>query len=263
MPSPFPGMDPYLERPGRWSEFHNDLVTDIKRLLRPALPAGYEARGEVDLFVHEPPASERVLFARADDATVALEAAPKSAPRTATGATTQPALRTRVEPLAEPEQHRYIEIRTKDGRQVVTVIELLSPANKSSDRKQYLGKQKRLAQAGVHLLQIDLLRGGGPRLLPGHVPPHHYNALLNRAGEDEVDIWVWSVRDSLPTLPVPLDAGLEDVPLDLQRCVAYAYDMNGYDTSLYSLPPAPPLSPEDQDWADKVLIDAGIQPPLP
>src|SRR5580704_16122376 len=41
MKSPFPGMDPYIEDRGLWPDFHDDLLSEIKRTLAPALPERY------------------------------------------------------------------------------------------------------------------------------------------------------------------------------------------------------------------------------
>jgi len=41
MPTPFPGMDPYLEQPRAWSQLHNHLIIDIQRFLTPVLRPKY------------------------------------------------------------------------------------------------------------------------------------------------------------------------------------------------------------------------------
>src|SRR5687767_13082691 len=44
MPSPFPGMDPYLEDPSVWEEFHHVLITEAMYQLSDRLPDGYIAK---------------------------------------------------------------------------------------------------------------------------------------------------------------------------------------------------------------------------
>ena len=44
MPSPFPGMDPYIESSGVWEDFHHDLIAEIKHAVAARLPANYVAR---------------------------------------------------------------------------------------------------------------------------------------------------------------------------------------------------------------------------
>jgi hypothetical protein len=43
MPSPFPGMDPYLELPRRWLGFRNDLAAEIHAALNQVLDPRYVA----------------------------------------------------------------------------------------------------------------------------------------------------------------------------------------------------------------------------
>ncbi len=39
MPPPFPGMDPYLEHPDLWPDFHNNLASEIQFALNRLLPS--------------------------------------------------------------------------------------------------------------------------------------------------------------------------------------------------------------------------------
>ena len=41
MPSPFPGMNPYLEYPDRWPTVHNRLIVALADLLTPQLLPKY------------------------------------------------------------------------------------------------------------------------------------------------------------------------------------------------------------------------------
>ena len=254
MPSPFPGMDPFLERSAEWSEFHTDYVVALKRQLVGALPGGYRARAETDLYIHEPTAEERRMVARADDAVVLAPHGRRDATGgAAVASAVEPATRLDWPEMLPEELHRYIEVRTKDDRQVVTVIELLSPTNKADGLTQFQAKRHGLHAAGVHFLQIDLLRGGGPRLLPEAVPPHDYNAMLLRGGDTAADVWMWTLRDPLPVLPVPLAGDDADVTLDLRAALDATYDANQYERFIYNnVTPAdldPPLAGGDAAWA--------------
>lgn len=65
MPSPFPGMDPYLERPSRWSGFHKSFVVSLSFALNSALPETYVA--EVDeRSTPEPDGSQWFINVRRD-----------------------------------------------------------------------------------------------------------------------------------------------------------------------------------------------------
>ena len=60
MASPFPGMDPYLENPAHWSDFHVRFINYWCEALMAALPAHYTARiGERVYLVEGPPPSQR------------------------------------------------------------------------------------------------------------------------------------------------------------------------------------------------------------
>ena len=249
-------MDPYLERPGEWESFHAQFVPQIARTLARVLPLGYRPKSEAMLFIHEPSARRR-QFATADDA-VAVHATGGGTPSGGSAAVATPSTRMRLGETINIERHRYIEIRTTEEDRVVTVIELLSPSNKSAaaDRRVYLDKRRELYRAGVHILQIDLLRAGR-RLLPERPPAHDYNAMLMRADRwPDVDVWFWSVRDRLPTLPVPLLEGDGDVPLDLQATMRDVYEGAAYGAFLYNRPPLPPLKKSDAAWADGLVREA-------
>lgn len=246
-------MDPYFERAGTWPGFHSHFVSQFVRTLSPGLPDGYYADMQVTLFIHEPPANRRVL-GFADDVVAIGEPLGRHDDRgtnggVATATATAPSVRMTLGDAVELRKYYSVEIRADDGR-VVTVVELLSPANKrGADRGVYEHKRAELIRAGVHFLQIDLLRGG-PRLLPAEAAPHDYDALLVRAGGGRVaDVWLWGLRDALPTLPVPLGAGEADVPLDLRAALDRVYDEAGYARKLYRGPPEVPLDEADTAWA--------------
>ena len=260
MASPFPGMDPYLERPGEWAQFHKALIYAAAAQLTARLPRHYRASFEEDLYLHEPSADERRRFAVADDAVV-LEATPGDAGRVTMTAAAVPTTRMRFDPPVEV-SHRFLEVRTADGKRVVSVVELLSPTNKTSGLAKYLDKREGLRSAGVNLLQVDLLRGTGPRLLPGDTPSHDYDAMLARAdGGGEAEVWLWGLRDTIPRLPVPLAEGDADATLDLRAAADRVYDELGLARFIYARPPEPPLTDADAAWAAGLLRDAGVEVP--
>ena len=271
MPSPFPGMDPYLERSGEWKSFHNQLVMQIARSLSGRLPPGYRAKNEEMLYAHEPSADKRRLVGEADDA-VFLSAGGGGpgdhgngslAGSTAAITCDKPSKLVAYDTQIEVRKHRYVEVRTIGDNRIVSVIELLSPTNKiaDADRQAYLAKREELVSDGVHFLQIDLLRAGR-HLLPESPPSRgQHNAMLVRSWQGEAELWFWSARDRLPVLPVPLLKDDADVPLDLRGAMDVVYDALRYGEFLYELPPEPPLDAETAAWADGVLRSAGIEPP--
>ena len=262
MTSPFPGMDPYLEHPSEWPSFHNGFIEYAKARIVAKLPMPYRAKAEADLYIHEPTADERRRFARADVA-FSSNGRGDGDGGVAVAVAAEPATRmTLDEPLPE-EEHRYIEIRDRDGGRVVTVIELLSPTNKTrgNGRDQYLAKRQTLMADGVNILEIDLLRGGGERLLPKPAPPHDYCAMLLRRdaprdrGWPVADVWLWTLRDPLPVLPVPLAGDDADLTLDLRAALDQTYAANAYERFIYSREVEPPLAEAEAAWAGN-LTDA-------
>ena len=81
MPSPFPGMNPYLEEPGTWSDFHTSLYGTIKERLNATLPPGYAARLDRYVWIHEPEADERTLLGEPDVFVIESETSAAASPR--------------------------------------------------------------------------------------------------------------------------------------------------------------------------------------
>src|SRR5437763_15907809 len=53
MPSPFPGMDPYLEAPELWPDVHHRLISEIQAALVPQLRPRYVARVELRVYTSD------------------------------------------------------------------------------------------------------------------------------------------------------------------------------------------------------------------
>lgn len=265
MPSPFPGMDPYLEG-FLWPDFHHRLATEISRRLTPRLRPRYVAR--IELYVVEDTSPElEVGIMYPDVEIVALrgrEAEPvpfMSGGATPAVATTPPPV---TVPAPEPIEVRVptVEIRDVARNELVTSIEILSPVNKREPGlTPYLEKRERLRRAGVHVVEIDLLRRG--RRLSAHprLPASAYRMTLFRAGKGTLDAWPVGLRDPLPVLPVPLRDPDPDVPLELGAAIAALYDEAAYDLSVdYTQPPPPPtLSAAESAWLDELLGSAGMR----
>ncbi len=155
----------------------------------------------------------------------------------------------------DTERQSYLEIRDRHSREVVTIIELLSPSNKNAgpDREQYLVKRQRVWTSWINLVEIDLLRGG-PRLPMQNLPPCDYYALVSRyADRPDAGIWPLHLREPLPLIPIPLRAPHADAQLDLQQLLHRLYDAAGYEDYLYTGEPEPPLTAEDAAWARSLL----------
>jgi len=110
--------------------------------------------------------------------------------------------------------------------------------------------------AGVNLVEIDLLRAG-ERIPIGEPLPQgvDYYLLVCRAREmPQAGIWPFTVRDEIPTIPVPLLEADAEVLLDLRPCLDVAYEQGKYQLELdYTQPPVPPLSSTDAEWAQNLV----------
>lgn len=262
MPSPFPGMDPWLESSTVWPGFHDKLIVRTVEVLQPQL----RSRGHyVDI-------GERIWFAEAgrgilpDNVIVRHSESP--AHRTAETnmlIVDEPVrvVRTTVE-VREP----YLEIYESQHHQVVTGVEFLSPANKrnSTGRRLYRQKQRELRRANAHLVEIDLLRRGRhvldiPLEVAEAMRPWQYLVNIVRRGSDEYEFYPIKLRDRLPRIGIPLKTGEADVRLDLQDVFNRSYDIGPYPERLdYSAPPPPPdLNPDDAAWADEILRSKGLR----
>jgi uncharacterized protein DUF4058 len=253
MKSPFPGMDPYLEEPSLWPDVHLTLIIAMRAVLNASMPPGYAASADRYVWIHEPEAGERTRVIRLD---VDIVKEQESGPAATTTMISAP--RTVILPVVRHEGNKYLKIVDSRSKHLVTVIELLSPANKRPglDREAYLTKRIDYLAAGVNVVEIDLLRGGQRLPIEGSLPPNcDYYALVCRARQmPTAGIWPFGVRDPLPTIPIPLLPADGDVPLDLRVCLDRAFEESRYDLKLnYQQPPEPPLSSADAQWARGLL----------
>jgi hypothetical protein len=159
----------------------------------------------------------------------------------------------------------YIEIRSIGEGEVVTVIEVISPSNKTPGhgRDSYLQKQDEVLATSVNLVEFDLLRGGLHTLAaPAELlRPAHYRVCI-RPGDQRRRFCIsdFSVRDPLVPVSIPLHPGKEPVVLDLPGVLARCYEVGSYAAQIdYTQPPDPPLEPEDEAWADAFLREKGLR----
>lgn len=241
MPSPFPGMDPYLEAPAFWPGVRATLVVEMRREIARHLPAGYYAEIDQYVWVQEADTDRGPLVGKPDafvatSGPVAAGAAPI--------AIAEPTAQTTLAVPKKKKGNRYVRIMDQAGNRVVTVVELLSPANKDSggDRDNYIAKRKEYLATGTNLVEIDLLRAGDriPLGKPAP-PPADYYILVSRAKDfPRADVWGVTVRDAIPGIPVPLDPGSDPIPLALRPPLDLAYEDAGSTTH----------SPHHRRWAE-------------
>src|SRR5262249_8635043 len=133
----------------------------------------------------------------------------------------------------------------------------------SDGQREYLEKRTNVLLSATHLVELDLLRGGErlPTLKP--LPPGEYFAFVCRAEQRPMaDVYPWSLRQPLPTIPIPLTGSDPDVMLDLQTVFTTGYDRGGYDYALdYQALVEPPLGEADAAWVREVLEGASPSAP--
>lgn len=249
MPSPFPGMNPYFEQAGIWQDFHGEFLPMLRRQLAPQITPDYIVQLEEHIYIHDLPPGPRRRAGRADVSV--SRTGPSSTAPGALGLLEAPA---EVQlPGQDVERVPFLEVRDRKGRELVTVIELLSPSNKrpGEGREQYLAKRRELLRTPAHLVEIDLLRGWAP--MPAEDRPGGdfvYSVLVSRSERrPAADFWPIGLRERLPVVPVPLNAPGEAANVDLQEVLHHAYDGPGYEHFLYEDEPEPPLSEADAEWA--------------
>lgn len=262
MPSPFPGMDPYLEDRELWRDVHHELISQIRAVLTPKLRPKYLARVELRVYVEDeddPARQERFPDVR-------IETAKKHS-----NGHTQVTIPFREvpEPIVaemplEEIEEAYLTIKHRETGALVTVIEVLSPSNKvegSAGRKSFLEKRSEVMSSDIHWVEVDLLRKGS-RLPSGRsFVASDYRVLVSRSDARwRVKYWPISVRQRLPVVGIPLKGNDPDAPLDLGKALNTAYDVAAYDDSVdYTKPPEPPLSPADARWANQMLKSKGLR----
>lgn len=264
MEPPFPGMDPYLERASLWPDVHIGIITAIRDHLQSRIAPGYIA--QITPYV----ALEQIEIASPRRAIVPdVGIYDRDRPGDGPGATAvidaPPLLGAAV--MAVPTRYARIEIRAINDETLVTAIELLSPVNKrpgADGADAYDQKRQELFQSGVHLLEIDLLRGGRrPHLArPNPLPDDPYFVFLSRAERwPEIAIWPCTLQKPLPTVAVPLRRPDPDVPLPLTTILHQVYRNARYDLQIdYRVDPPPPdLRPADAAWLAERLQERGLR----
>ena len=204
MPSPFPGMDPYLEDEGHWPVFHHQLVMCLYQFLLPGLVDRYRAR-----------VCQR--YYDAGDHT---------------------------------EHHEdYVEIRQRSDHRLVTLLDVVSPANKTAPagREAYLATRRTAGAAGVNLVEIDLVLQGQPMLEYSRdgLPDWDYAVTVTRATQPKrYEIYTATLQKRLPRFRLPLAPDDRDTVVDLQTAFTRCYDQADF-AGRIDYRREPPVSPKE------------------
>lgn len=262
MPSPFPGMDPYIEAIDEWEDFHTDLCAKIKDSLADQLPKGYFvrlARRSYVVLADEDGKQTRPFI---PDVKVTSGSQP-SAGRQATATLAEPVTAKRAMTIeikiTDEFRESFIEIYEKrDYEALVTSIEVLSPSNKrpgTEGYRQFQRKRQAVLASEANLVEIDLLRQGTRPPMRSEWPKGPYTLLVCRGSEvPQCDVQTGHYRVRLPEIPIPLRAGDAELRLDLQPMIDAIYARSRYDELInYAKPLDPPLPEDDTAWFAEAL----------
>jgi hypothetical protein len=206
MPSPFPGMDPYLEQPVFWSEFHNRVIVAIADAIVPSLLPRYYVGVETRTYRDH------------DDG----ELLPQEV----------------TLPVSSETKERYLEVREAGTDAVIAVIEVLSPKNKRTGdgRVADEAKRQRILDSASHLVEIDLLRSDSPMAMQGATGTD-YRILVSRWSPTDrrsterrpkAELYGFTLQEPIPSFPLPLKLPSEVVMVELQAIAQGVYDRGGY-----------------------------------
>jgi len=227
MASPFPGMDPFLESSSRWPLFHHELVTCLYQGLLSGLGDRYRAR-----------IGQRIYA-------------------------TQQALLTSI--VREEHREEFVEIRQRGETRINTLIEVVSPDNKTSaeGRQAYISKRYEAKIAGANLVEIDLSLQGMPIIdYPRHsLGAHDYVVAVTRMTQpNRPEIWASALSKRLPQFKVPLARNDKDLMVDLQNALARCYDKSNIASRIdYASDAVPFATDEKQQWIDRYLRDQKLR----
>ncbi len=260
MPSPFPGMNPYLEQLDVWHDFHQSFIASIRASLTPQIRPYYVTKIDKNVYLHELPEEQRLLLGRPDVAILKNPPDPRRPQIASEFGTTvldcdEATVHGRLLPTMDRISEPYIEIRDAEDRELITVIELLSPTNKriGNDRNLYLAKRTRLIESDVNFVEIDLLRGDARMPVEGLCDCDYCMMVCRSYLRPIVDLWPIQLRDRLPKIPIPLKREHADAVIDLQALMHQLYDAAGYGDYIYRGHPRPLLSAANAKWANEQM----------
>lgn len=260
MPFPFPGMNPYLENPELWPEVRHRLITAIADTIRPPLHPKYEVTVEKRIYLSD----GEVLF---DTENLEVSAISQSSTISQNSSIKTPPLQSEsvmvTLPMPEEIREGYLEIKEVATERIVTVIEVLSLANKHVGKGREVYQENRLEVLGssTHLVEIDLLRLGNPMRILSESPQADYRILISRRNQrPQAQLYAFSIRQQIPKFVLPLKSEDSEPWIDLQNLLLGVYERAGFDFAIdYTLEPVPPLKEEDKAWAMELLTKKGLR----
>jgi hypothetical protein len=258
MASRFPGVDPFIEGQGVSHDFHQTFIVTWRELLMRRLPTNYVARVEEHIYLDRGGGAGEGLVQRIPDVLIE-QRSPKGAEREASGGVTlKPTIVRNI--IGDPIREGYIEVVRRGDNSLVAVLELLSPTNKTgSGRGEYLLKRDQVLRGPAHLVELDLLLRGPRMPFRDALPEGHFFAMISRADRrPDCEVHAWTVRDRLPSIPIPLEAPDPDIVIDLHEVYTATFARGPYDELVrYDRPIGFPMADDMRDWVDERLKTGG------
>jgi hypothetical protein len=222
-------MDPYLENAKLWPAFQHQLLACLYQVLLPGLVDRYRARVGTRTYISEMPLFTSIV--------------------------------------REEFTEEYIEIRGRTDSRLVTLLEVVSPANKTTPagRQAYLDKRAEALGQKAGIVEIDLLMQGKPMLTYSRdgLPEFDQAVSVTRStAPDRYEIYTATLQKRLPKFKLPLAPDDRDALLDLQAAFARAYDLGGFAAQIdYKAPPPAdvPLTDAQQAWINEFLKQSKLR----
>jgi Protein of unknown function (DUF4058) len=152
-------------------------------------------------------------------------------------------------------KERYLEVREVATKELITVIEVLSPTNNRSEgRSLYETKRIKILTSLTNLVEIDLLRSGKPMMVQG-APQSQYRVLVSRSSDrPNADLFAFDLQEEIPDFPVPLRGEMPEPIVSLQTILNETYQRGRLDLLIdYTIDPVPGLKAHDRQWMQEIL----------
>jgi hypothetical protein len=229
MRNPFPGMNPYLEHPELWHQVHNRLIVGIADAIADQIAPQYLVSIEQRIYQSFDDPQSLIGIADVGIKHDAWSVAQNEQNEGAVTTLTKPQ-RVQVKMPWEVKE-RYLEVREVATKELVTVIEVLSPTNKRAGegRSLYEAKRIKILTSMTNLVEIDLLRSGKPMMVQG-APQSQYRILVSRASDrPDADLFAFDIQEVIPHFPVPLRGEIPEPTVDLQTILNDTYQRGRLD----------------------------------
>jgi hypothetical protein len=260
MPSPSPGMNPYLENPELWTEVHHWILTLLAESLIPQLRPKY--RVAVEKRVYHDTDRNSVLIGIPDVA-IARSLKPTIQESSNIAVASPPVKPITVNiPIPEEIRETYLEVREIATGEVITVIELLSPKNKrqGEGKKAYQTKRLQILGSSTHLVEIDLLRAGESMPILDNDIKSDYRILVSRSQlRPKAELYPFNLLEAIPAFFLPLQKGDIEPLVNLQNVIQDLFDRAGLDLAIdYNSEAVPPIQEPDLNWVNDLLKEQDL-----